>query len=145
LCHQTAGLIARAAELQGIPTLVLGSAFDILSSAWPPRTAFVNYPLGHQAGKPLDIADQLRVVQAGLAALELMQQPGQVSILDCNWGDTEDLCAIVGGREVVLRRSGDTRYQCQEDLDVALARHGQEAAGIVSAEALRQHEELKNR
>lgn len=125
--------------------MVLGSAFDILSSAWPPRTAFVNYPLGHQAGKPLNIADQLRVVQTGLDTLEVMQQPGQVSIVDCTWGQTEDICAIVGGREVVLRRSTDTKYQCQEDLDLALARHGPEAAGIVSAEALRQEQELKKR
>jgi len=125
--------------------VVLGSALDILSSAWPPRTAFVNYPLGHQAGKPLDVADQLRVVQAGLDAIDELQQPGQVSIVDCNWGETEDMCAIVGGREVVLRRSADTKYQCQEDLDLALARQGPEAAGIVSAEALRQHEEMKQR
>jgi len=137
--------MARDAELQGIPTVVLGSAFDILSSSWPPRTAFVNYPLGHQAGKPLNMADQLHVTQAGLNTLEVMRQPGQVSIVDCNWGETEDLCAIVGGREVVLRRSADTKYQCQEDLDLALARNGQEAAGIVSPEASRQHEELKKR
>mmetsp|Transcript_123903 Transcript_123903/g.246636 ORF Transcript_123903/g.246636 Transcript_123903/m.246636 type:complete len:92 (-) Transcript_123903:162-437(-) len=91
------------------------------------------------------MADQLRVVQMGLDALEMMQQPGQVSIVDCNWNDTEDMCAIVGGREVVLRRTGDLKYQCQEDLDLALARHGPEAEGSVSAEALRQREELKQR
>ena len=36
-------------EEAGIPTMLLGSAFDILSHAWAPRISFVNYPLGHQA------------------------------------------------------------------------------------------------
>lgn len=123
--------------------MVLGSAFDILSSAWPPRTSFVNYPLGHQAGKPFDKVDQFRIVRAALEGFELLTKPGQVNVLDCNWGDTIDACATVGGAEVVLRRDTVVKYQNQEDLELAVARHGlEEAGGVVSTEATRQREAL---
>mmetsp|Transcript_19220 Transcript_19220/g.60404 ORF Transcript_19220/g.60404 Transcript_19220/m.60404 type:complete len:138 (-) Transcript_19220:9-422(-) len=135
-------MIARATEARGIPTMVMGSAFDILSSAWPPRTAFVNYPLGHTAGKPFDRADQRRLVQAALEGLELHTKPGQVSVLDCDWGSLADVCVEVGGREVVLHRGEALSYQSQEDLDAAVARHGEQALGVVSKEAVRQRQAL---
>eukprot|EP00747_Dinoflagellata_sp_TGD_P072371 gnl/TRDRNA2_/TRDRNA2_157449_c0_seq1.p1 gnl/TRDRNA2_/TRDRNA2_157449_c0~~gnl/TRDRNA2_/TRDRNA2_157449_c0_seq1.p1 ORF type:complete len:126 (+),score=23.90 gnl/TRDRNA2_/TRDRNA2_157449_c0_seq1:357-734(+) len=123
--------------------MVLGSAFDILSSCWPPRTSFVNYPLGHQAGKKFNPSDQLRLVKAALEGFETFRKPGQVNVLDCNWGDTVDTCATVGGKEVVLLRDTATRYQCQEDLDAAVALHGaEEAGGIVSDAAVRQRKVL---
>lgn len=132
-------MIARAVEEKGIPTMVLGSAFDLLSSAWPPRTSFVNYPLGHSAGKPFDEADQYRLVRASLEGFALHTKAGQVNVLGCDWGLTEDFCATVGGAEVVLRRDTDVKYQNQKDLDAAITRHGAEKAkGIVSPEATRQ-------
>jgi len=41
------GLIARALEEKGIPTVSLSSAYDLTTLVKPPRTFFVNYPLGH--------------------------------------------------------------------------------------------------
>mmetsp|Transcript_126537 Transcript_126537/g.369751 ORF Transcript_126537/g.369751 Transcript_126537/m.369751 type:complete len:138 (-) Transcript_126537:75-488(-) len=135
-------MIAREVEARGIPTVVMGSAFDILSSAWPPRTAFVNYPLGHQGGKPFDPADQYRLVKAAVEGLELHSKPGQVNVLDCDWGALTDACAEVGGREVVLYRNKALTYQSQADMEAAVARHGKEATGVVSGEAVRQREAL---
>jgi len=136
-------MIARAVEARGIPTMVMGSAFDILSSCWPPRTSFVNYPLGHQTGKAFDQTDQYRLVEAALDGLALLKKPGQVNVLECDWGNTMDLNEIIGGREVVLRRDTVIKYQCQESLDLAVARHGEaDGGGIVSKEAIRQREAL---
>lgn len=123
--------------------MVLGSAFDLLSSGWPPRTSFVNYPLGHPAGKPFDKDDQHRLVRAAIEGLALHTKPGQVNVLDCDWNNMDDMCAIVGGAETILRRDTDIKYQCQEDLDVAVEKHGADkASGIVSTEAVRQKQEL---
>lgn len=136
-------MIARAVETKGIPTMVLGSAFDILSSGWPPRTSFVNYPLGHPAGKPFDREDQRFLVKSALEGLELHTKPGQVNVLDCSWGQLEDVCATVGGAEVVLRRDDTIKYQSEADVQAAIARHGVgKANGIVSSEATRQRQEL---
>lgn len=122
--------------------MVLGSAFDILSSCWPPRTSFVNYPLGHQCGMPFDPADQYRLVKAALEGFELHSGAGQVNVLDCHWGEKVDTCETVGGREVVLLRDTDIKYQSQEDFDAAIANHGPEALGVVSLEAIRQRKTL---
>lgn len=122
--------------------MVVGSCFDILSSCWPPRTAFVNHPLGHQCGKAFDEANQHKIVKAALEGFELHTGAGQVNVLECDWGDTVDTCATVGGAEVVLRRDTVIKYQCQEDLDAAVRRHGPEAGGMVSVEAARQREAL---
>lgn len=137
-------MIAREVEAKGIPTMVLGSAFDLLSSGWPPRTSFVNYPLGHPAGKPFDKEDQYRLVKAAIQGVALHTKSGQVNILDCDWDGDQDMCEIVGGAEVVLRRDTMKKYQCQKDLDAAVLRHGLEkAGGIVSSEATRQREALQ--
>ena len=82
-------LIARHLEAHGIPTLCLGSALDILRAGKPPRAVFVDYPLGHSAGKPFDESDQRGVVGAALRALETIRQPGTVESLPNVWGSDE--------------------------------------------------------
>jgi hypothetical protein len=42
-------LIARHFEAAGLPTMILGSAMDILQAGRPPRVKFVNYPLGFES------------------------------------------------------------------------------------------------
>ena len=69
-------LIARHLEAHGIPTLCLGSAFDILEAGKPPRAAFVDYPLGHSAGKPFDLVDQEDIVHRALTGFEDIKAPG---------------------------------------------------------------------
>jgi len=92
----------------------------------------------------MDREDQYRIVRAALAGLEMHTEPGQVNVLDCRWGNTEDFCATAGGAEVVLRRDSVIRYQNQADLEAAVAQYGaKEADGIVSAEATRQREVLR--
>lgn len=54
-----------------------------------------------------------------------------------------DMCSIIGGKEVVLRRDTTVKYQTQADFDAAVAKLGsEEAKGIVSPEAIRQQEAL---
>lgn len=122
--------------------MVMGSAFDILSSCWAPRVSFVNYPLGHQAGKPNDPADQYRLVKAALEGFQTHTKPGQVNVLPCNWGDSIDHCDTVGGAKEAVRQKRDTvlRYQSQQDMDAAVAKFGDSAKGVISAEAVRQND-----
>ena len=72
------GLIARQLETAGIPSLCLGSALDILEATKPPRSVFIDYPLGLTAGMPNNPTDQYQVTRAGLEAFETMQMPGAI-------------------------------------------------------------------
>ncbi len=73
VCHQTVSLVARHLEANGIPTVVMGCAKDIVEHAAVPRFLFSDFPLGNSAGKPHDEASQAlhagaRAARAGVRA-----------------------------------------------------------------------------
>jgi hypothetical protein len=70
VCHQTVALVARHLEAGGIPTVVMGSAKDIVEHAAVPRFLFSDFPLGNSAGKPHDISSQTLTLELALRLLE---------------------------------------------------------------------------
>ncbi|WP_380027170.1 hypothetical protein [Effusibacillus consociatus] len=68
--------------------MTLSSALDITEKVRPPRTVFVNYPLGHTAGKPNDPTDQTNILRKALSLLET-GEPGQITRIDVTWTDPE--------------------------------------------------------
>jgi hypothetical protein len=85
VCHQSVGLIAREVEAAGIATLCMTSAYDITQAVNPPRAVFVDYPLGHQTGKPDDADNQRAIVRDALAAFETISKPGTIVVLPYVW------------------------------------------------------------
>lgn len=79
------GLVARVVEAAGIPTIVITSARDITGSVRPPRAVFVDYPLGHQTGLPLDAESQRAILRAALATLVEARAPGLIVDLPFRW------------------------------------------------------------
>ena len=63
-------LIARHLEARGIPTVVLGSAKDIVEHCGVPRFVFSDFPLGNSAGKPNDGNSQAATLELALRVLE---------------------------------------------------------------------------
>ena len=63
-------LVARHLEAAGIPTLVIGSARDIVEECGVPRFLFVDFPLGNPCGKPWDTHMQGDIIDGGLEVLE---------------------------------------------------------------------------
>ena len=116
-------LAARHLEALGIPTLCLGSALDILEAGAPPRAAFVDYPLGHSAGKPFDPADQMRVVRAALGAFATIAAPGSIVHLAADWHDDgwRAGAASTSGGDTRMPRDTTPQYQTDEDRRLAEA------------------------
>jgi len=82
VCHQTISLVARHLEANGIATVVMACAKDIVEHAGVPRVMFSDFPLGNAAGKPHDRASQsatldlaLRVLESAPAARTTVQSP----------------------------------------------------------------------
>ena len=75
MCHQTVSLIARHLEANGIPTVVLGCAKDIVEHCGAPRFLFSDFPLGNAAGKPGDVASQRTTLELALRVLESAPGP----------------------------------------------------------------------
>jgi hypothetical protein len=72
-------------EEAGIPTLCMTSARDITESVKVPRAVFVNFPLGHQTGRPNDIAIQRQIVRDAMRAFETIATPGEIVELPYVW------------------------------------------------------------
>ena len=76
LCHQSIGLVARALELAGIPTMTLAVVKDVVESVRPPRVAFYDGELGSVSGMPNWPEHQRRILDESLRLIEPMDQPG---------------------------------------------------------------------
>ena len=68
----------------------MSSALDITRAVKPPRSVFINFPLGHQTGKPDDPALQRAIVLDALAAAGSIGVPGEVVTLPYVWDEQDD-------------------------------------------------------
>lgn len=68
-------LVARHLEANGIPTVVIATARDIVESAAVPRLLFVDFPLGAPCGEPFDADQQRAVLEMAFALLETSTAP----------------------------------------------------------------------
>ena len=76
LCHQSVGLVARALELAGIPTMTLAVLKDVVESVRPPRVALYDGELGSVSGLPNFPEHQRRILDEALRLIEPMDQAG---------------------------------------------------------------------
>ena len=63
-------LVARHLEANGIPTVIMGCAKDIVEHCGVPRFLFSDFPLGNSAGRPFDLESQALTLELGLRVLE---------------------------------------------------------------------------
>ncbi|MSQ51752.1 MAG: glycine reductase [Betaproteobacteria bacterium] len=121
VCHQTASLTARHLEANGIATVVMGCAKDIVEHAGVARFVFSDFPLGNSAGRPHDDLSQaytlelaLRVLESAVAAQTTLQSPLRWSG-DARWKLDYLNLAQLGAGELA-------RLRAEFDLQKALAR-----------------------
>jgi len=110
VCHQTVSLVARHLETNGIPTVVMGCAKDIVEHAAVPRFLFSDFPLGNSAGKPQDVTSQaftldlaLRVLETAPSAQTTVQSPLRWSS-DPSWKRDYNNVAALTAEELARRR-----------------------------------------
>ena len=70
MCHQTVSLAARHLEENGVTTVVMGCAKDIVEFVGVPRFLFSDFPLGNAAGRPKDPQSQAFTLELALRVLE---------------------------------------------------------------------------
>lgn len=86
MCHQTVSLTARHLESIGIPTVVIGSAWDIVTTCRVPRFLYNDLPLGNPLGAPWERDAQLASVRAALSLVDAAEAPVAVKS-DLRWDD----------------------------------------------------------
>jgi D-proline reductase (dithiol) PrdB len=75
VCHQTMSLAARHLEMNGVATIVMGCAKDIVEYVGVPRFLFSDFPLGNAAGRPNDPDSQAFTLASALQVLESAPGP----------------------------------------------------------------------
>ncbi len=79
------GLVARAVEAVGIPTVVLNMIWPFQRLVGMPRVAAIEHPFGRPYGDVGDAETQKAVLLAALRVAESATGPGQVEHLPFRW------------------------------------------------------------
>ena len=90
MCHQTVSLVARHLEENGIPTVIIGAARDIVEHCGVSRFEFVDFPLGSPCGEPFDSDMQSRIIGSALDLLEGATTPRSTLTMPLVWSKGED-------------------------------------------------------
>ena len=111
-------LVARHLEANGIPTVVIGSARDIVEECGVPRFLFSDFPLGNPCGRPGEPAMQEAIVGQALDLLESATLPRTTVQTPFVWSEDEswkDRYARVDPAHAEgLRRAGAARRARQQ-------------------------------
>ncbi|MPZ38385.1 MAG: glycine reductase [Rhizobiales bacterium] len=111
VCHQSASFAARALEENGIATVVMGCAKDIVEYVGVPRFLFSDFPLGNAAGRPHDLRSQASTLDLALRLLEHAPAARTVVQSPLVWSDNPDwkldYCNIerLSADEIRMRRA----------------------------------------
>ena len=83
-------LVARHLERNGIPTVIMGAAKDIVEWAGVPRFLFSDFPLGNSCGKPHEPDTQRFTLDLALKVLESAVGPRTTVQSPLRWNDDAD-------------------------------------------------------
>ena len=123
VCHQTVSLAARLLEENGIATVVMGCAKDIVEYVGVPRFVFSDFPLGNGAGRPGDPAAQAFTLDLALGLLEAATTARTTVQSPLVWSATPDwkldYCNIerLSAEEIARRRA---EFDAQKNVAKAL-------------------------
>ena len=84
-CHQAIGLLARVLEREGLTTVTVTGARDITARVRPPRSGWLDYPLGYSLGRPNEPDAQRAICLDVLSLAVSAVAPGEIADLGYTW------------------------------------------------------------
>ncbi|TFG93734.1 MAG: hypothetical protein E4H15_00555 [Syntrophobacterales bacterium] len=112
-------LVARHLEENGLSTVIIGSARDIVEECGVARFIFTDFPLGNPCGKPWDVAMQRSIVGMALDVLERAWMPRTTIQTPFCWDNDawrENFMRVDESNREALARAGEERRQMQADM-----------------------------
>ena len=127
ICHQGLSLAARHLEANGIATVVMGCAKDIVEHCGVPRLLFSDFPLGNSAGKPGDRASQELTLELALRTLESASAARTTVQSPLRWSESSEWKLDYSNPE---RASPEELARARREMDEgkAVARHIRQSA-----------------
>jgi hypothetical protein len=130
-------LVARHLEANGIPTVIMGCAKDIVEAAAVPRFLWSDFPLGNSCGRPGDVESQRHTLELALRLFETATVPRTTACSplrwsdDPSWKDDFSNADLLTAEEIARRRAAFDR-------DKETARGRREDAGATTGGGARQ-------
>lgn len=81
------GLVSRVVEEHGIVTVNVSTGRDITASVRPPRSVFVNHPMGNPFGRPGEDKLQREILWRALELAAHCKEAGTIVDLPYEWGE----------------------------------------------------------
>jgi D-proline reductase (dithiol) PrdB len=109
-------LVARHLEANGIPTVIMGCARDVVEECGVARFVFTDFPLGNPCGKPWDAAMQRSIVGTALDLLDRAWMPRTTVQTPFQWGDDgwrDAFFRVDDSNREALARAGEERRRLQ--------------------------------
>jgi D-proline reductase (dithiol) PrdB len=109
-------LTARHLEENGLPTVVMGSARDIVEECGVARFVFTDFPLGNPCGKPWEVKMQKSIVDIGLDLLERAWMPRTTVQTPFFWDHDDwrkEFMLVDESNREALARAGEERRRLQ--------------------------------
>jgi hypothetical protein len=113
-------LVARHLEANGLPTVIMGCAKDIVEYCGVPRFLFSDFPLGNSAGKPFDIESQRVTLEMALDLFESAVAPRTTVTSPLRWAE-DDAWKVDYSRTDTLTRTEIARRRAKFDADKEIA------------------------
>jgi hypothetical protein len=88
-------LVARYLEANGLPTVVIGTARDIVEHCGVARYVFTDFPLGNPCGEPFDAEMQRAIVGMALDLLETATAPRTTVQSPYHWSKGEEWKGLI--------------------------------------------------
>ncbi len=126
------GLVARYLEANGIPTLIMGSAKDIVEHCGVPRFLYSDFPLGNPCGKPYDHDMQLSIISQAIALFRTAESANTMERIPYIWSEDnswrDDYARVDDSNREELAHRGEERRRIQAEQKSA----GMERAAMVA-------------
>lgn len=110
-------MVARHLELSGIPTVIAGSARDIIEQCGVPRFLFTDFPLGNPIGVPFDVEMQKTITRMALDLAANAQFSRTTVQTPFEWHDNDwrkNFMYVGDENRKLLERAGRMRKLQQE-------------------------------
>ena len=88
----------------GIPTVTVSTGRDITALVRPPRSLFVNFPMGNTFGKAGDTEMQTRILREALDFAVSAAEPGVLADLPLAWEKSFEYFAGEATPEAIARQ-----------------------------------------
>ena len=95
MCHQTVSLVSRYLEENGIPTVLMAAARDIVEHCGVARMLHVDFPLGSPCGEPFQADQQREALELAFQLLETADSTRTTVQAPFEWSEGEEWKELV--------------------------------------------------